>query len=295
MLITITLLLVIVLASYISLQPRVETLPTNVPFHNENWMIFVPSSVQFAAYVEYRACIETTGNQSLFGTDPLFEIYSPPFVVYPYSIEYELALNLPSPGSQQASPTVSILKIDSQELQDLQRTLQSSTDLRRTQHGSYTIFDLLIRHKELQTQLVSATLVIAHAHLLFAEGAGSMSYLIQILDTTDYAPDQLFFSQSARTALYASGGDDDYLAFFAAAFPTQIEGASVVMKTVTSTPGSVAAQIALSFDNQDKARVQYQAVKNLYAGGSDYWILGQFVVVKFNYQMSELSQQIRGL
>jgi hypothetical protein len=36
-------------------------------------------------------------------------------------------------------------------------------------------------------------------------------------------------------------------------------------------------------------------VKNLFAGGSDYWILGQFVVVKFNYQMSELSQQIRGL
>jgi hypothetical protein len=258
-------------------------------------MVFVPSSVQFAAYVEYRACIETTGNQSLFGTEPLFEIYSPPFVIYPYSIEYDLALTLPSPGSQQASPTVSILRIDSEELQNLQTTLESSTNLRRTLHGSYTIFDLLIRHKELQTQLVSAALVIAHAHLLFAEGAGSTNYLIQILDTADYAPDQLFSSQSARAALYASGGDGDYLAFFAAAFPTQIEGASMVMKTVSSASGSIAAQIALSFDNQDKARSQYQAVKNLYAGGSDYWILSQFVVVKFHYQMSELSQQIRGL
>ncbi len=295
MLITFTLLSVIVVASYVALQPRVETLPTTVPFRNQSWMVFVPSSVQFVAYVEYHACIEASGNQSLFGADPLFETYSPPLVIYPNSIEYELALTLPSKDSQEALPTVSVLKIDSLELQDFKESLQSSTTLRRTSHNSYTIFDVLIRHRERQTQLVSATLAIAHEHIVFAEGTGSTNYLIQILDTTDYSPSQLFSSESARTALYASGGNDDYLAFFVAAFPTQIEGASAAMKTVSSTSGSVAAQIALSFDSEDKARSQYQAVKNLYSGGKDYWILSQFVVVEFSYQMPELSQQIRGL
>jgi len=270
-------------------------LPTTIPFRHENWMAFVPSSAEFVAYVNYRACIETSGNQSLFGVDPLLEIYSLPYVLYPKSIEYEVAVNLPSQGSKEVSPTVGVLKIDSQELSGLQEALQSSTKLRRTTHGGYTIYDLLIRHKERQTQLVSAILTIAHEHIVFAEGAGTSSLVTQILDTADYASNQLFSSESARTALYASGGGGDYLAFFAAAFPTQIQGASIAMKTVKSASGLVMSQIALSFDSQDKARSQFQAVKNLYTGGSNYWILGQFVVVKFSYQMSDLSQQIRGL
>jgi hypothetical protein len=123
-----------------------------------------------------------------------------------------------------------------------------------------------------------------------------MNLLTVVLDTIDSPPSQLFSSDSARAALYASGGaSGSYLAFFAAPFPTQIEGASMLTKTVSSASGMVMSQIALSFDSQDKAKSEYQAVKNLYTGGSDYWILGQFVVAKFSYQMSDLSQQVRGL
>jgi hypothetical protein len=296
MLITMALLSIILAASYSALQPRVETLPATVPFRYENWMAFVPSSAEFVAYVNYRACIETSGNQSLFGVDPLLEIYLPTFLIFPQSIEYEIAISLPSEGSKEVSPTVSVLKIDSQELRNFQEALQSSTKLRRTNHGAYTIYDLLIRHKERQTQLVSAILTIAHEDIVFAEGAGTMTLMAQVLEAADNPPSQLFSSETARTALYASGGaGGDYLAFFAATFPTQIEGATILTKTVRGAPGTVASQLAISFDSQDKARSQYQAVKNLYTGGRDYWILGQFVVVKFSYQMSELDQQIRGL
>jgi hypothetical protein len=259
-------------------------------------MAFVPSSAEFVAYVNYRACIETSGNQSLFGVGPLLEIYSPTYLIYPKSIEYEVAITLPSQGSKEVSPTVSVLKIESQELRSFEEALQSSTKLRTTTHGGYTIYDLLVRHKERQTQLVSATLTIAHEDIVFAEGAGTMTLVTHVLDAADNPPSQLFSSEPARTALYASGGaGGDYLAFFAAAFPTQIEGASILTKTVSDASGSVASQIAISFDSQDKARSQYQAVKNLYTGGRDYWILGQFVVVKFSYQLSELDRQIRGL
>jgi hypothetical protein len=80
-----------------------------------------------------------------------------------------------------------------------------------------------------------------------------------------------------------------------ATFPTQIEGANTMMKTVKSASSSVTTQIALSFDNQGKAEGQYRAVRNLYSGGSDYWVLGPFVVVKFNHEISTLRDEIRGL
>ena len=293
---TIGLLLVILVGSYVALQPRVEDLPATVPFQHEDWMMFVPSSAQFVAYVNYRACIEATGNYSLFGDDPLLEIYSPPYTLYATSIEYEVSMNLPSQGSKETSPTASVVKIDSQELKDLEKALQSSTILHKTHHGDATIFDLLVRRKERNPQLVSASLAIAHERIIFAEGTGSANIIGLILDTAGSESRQLFFLESFRTAVYASGGSSgDYLALFVATFPTQIEGANVMMKTVKSAPSSVTTQIALSFDNQGKAEGQYGAVRNLYSGGSAYWVLGPFVVAKFNHEISTLRDEIRGL
>jgi hypothetical protein len=296
MLATIGLLLVILIGSYVALQPRVEDLPATIPFQHEDWMMFVPSSAQFVAYVNYRACIEATGNYSLFGDDPLLEIYSPPYMLYATSIEYEVSVNLPSQGSKETSPTASIVKIDSQELKDLEKALQSSAILRKTHHGDTTIFDLLVRHKEQNPQLVSASLAIAHEGIIFAEGTGSVNIIGLILDTTRSESRQLFSLESSRTAVYASGGSSgDYLALFVATFPTQIEGANIVMKTVKSASSSVTTQIALSFDSQDKAKGEYGAVGNLYSGGSAYWVLGPFVVAKFNHEISTLRDEIRGL
>lgn len=147
MLATIALLAVILIGSYLTVQPRVEALPPTIPFHREDWMIYVPSSAQFVAYVDYPMCFDASGNYSLFGTNPLIEIYSPPFLVYPKSIQYELAVNMPAQGSQEESPTATVLKIESQELKSLEEALQSSATLRRTTYGSYTIFDLLVRHR----------------------------------------------------------------------------------------------------------------------------------------------------
>jgi len=293
---TIGLLLVILVGSYVALQPRIEDLPATVPFQHEDWMMFVPSSAQFVAYVNYRACIEATGNYSLFGDDPLLEIYSPPYTLYAASIEYEVSVNLPSQGSKEASPTASVVKIGSQELMELEKALQSSTVLHKTHHGDTTIFDLLVRHKEQNPQLVSASLAIAYESIIYAEGSGSPSIIGLILDTVGYESRQLFSLESSRAAVYASGGSSgDYLALFVATFPTQIEGANVMMKTVKSASSSVTTQIALSFDNQGKAEGQYNAVRNLYSGGSAYWVLGPFVVVKFNREISTLRDEIRGL
>jgi hypothetical protein len=292
---TIGLLVVILVGSYVALQPRVEDLPATVPFQHEGWMVFIPSSAQFVAYVNYRGCMEATGNYSLFGNDPLLDMYLPSYALYATFIEYEVTVNLPG-QTKEGSPTVSIVKIDSQELNDLQKALESSTSLRRTHHGDAVIIDVLIRHKELSPPLVSASLAIAHGSIVFAEGTGSTSSVSLILDTADYTSRQLFSLESARTALYASGGSSgDYLAFFMATFPTQIEGANTMMKTVKSASSSVTTQIALSFDNQGKAEGQYRAVRNLYSGGSDYWILGQFVVAKFSHEISSLRDEIRGL
>jgi len=297
MLFTVGLLAVILIGAYLTLQPRVEALPPTIPFHSEDWMSYVPSSAEFVAYVNYDACFEASGNYSLFGRDPLLEIYSPPFVVYPKSIEYEIAINLPaSAGSKELSPTVNVVKIEPEELKSLEDALESATVVRRMTYGSYTIFDLLVRHKERETQLVSASLTVADGHILLAEGTGTKSLLTEILDTANHEPSQFFSQASARTALYAAGGtNNEYLALFIATFPTQVQGASIAMKTVRTTSNSVTSQIAFSFGSQDKAKNQYQAVKSLYTGGSDYWILDDYVVVTFHYDMSKLGEQIRGL
>jgi hypothetical protein len=178
MLATIGLLLVILIGSYIALQPRVADLPATVPFQHEDWMTFVPSSAQFVGYVNYRACMEATGNYSLFGTDPLLEIYSPPYALYAASIEYEVSVNLPSQGSKETSPTVSIVKINSQELKDLENALQPSTYVRKIPHGDTTLFDLLIRHKERNPQLVPASLALP-CMLREDQAAITWRYLLQ--------------------------------------------------------------------------------------------------------------------
>jgi hypothetical protein len=296
MLVTIALLLVILIGSYAALQTRVEDLPATVPFQYAEWMVFVPDSAQFVGYVNYRACMDTTGNYSLFGNDPLLEMYLPPFTLYAQSIEYEASVNLPARTAKEASPTVNIIKIALQDLNALQRTLESSTILHRTHHGTSVIYDLLVLHKRQNPQLVPASLAVADEHIVLSEGTGTASSVGTVLDAAASESHRLFSLESARKALYAAGGSSGgYLALFMATFPTQIEGANIMMKTVKSTSTVVTIQMALSFDNQDKARAQYNAVKRLYTGGSDYWILGQFVVAKFDHDISELRQDVRGL
>ena len=181
------------------------------------------------------------------------------------------------------------------ELYLLEVALMNSTRIRGTTHGDHTIFTLLIRRPELKTQLVGANVVIAHGHL-FSQGAGSMVPLTTVLDTADHEPNEFFSQQSARTALCASGGaDNDYLALLVATFPTQIERAKIAMKTVRTASQTVTSQIAFSFDSQDQARTQYGSVKKLYTGAKDYWILGPFDVVTFEYDISKLGDQVRGL
>jgi hypothetical protein len=119
---------------------------------------------------------------------------------------------------------------------------------------------------------------------------------MKVLDTYDYETGQFFSQPSARTALYAAGGaDGHHLALFVAAFPTQIEGASIAIKTVRIDSESFTSQFAFSFNSTDQARAHYDSVKRLYTGGKDYWLLGPFVVATFEYDLSKLADQIRGL
>lgn len=287
---------VIWVGSYLSIQPRVEALPPTMPFSREEWMRFIPDSVQFVAYVDYRAAFEATGNYTLFGQSPLLEVYSPPFSIYPASVEYELAMNLAGQGAREDSPTVSIVKADLIQLNALDDALRSSTRVKTMTHGHHTIYSLLIRRKELQTELVSTSLAISGGHLVLAQGADSIGHVSTALDTFDYGQGQLFSQSSARAALYAAGGSShDYLALFVATFPTQIEGAKIAMKTVSAESGTVLSRIAFLFDTSDQARAQYENVKKLYTGGADYWILEDFVVATFRNDVSKLGDQIRGL
>jgi hypothetical protein len=259
-------------------------------------MIFVPDSAEFVSYVEYRAVFEATGNYSLFGIDPVVEIYSPPHIVMPDSVEYELTVTLRGQTSEESVPTVNVLRIDLDELRRLGDALANSSVARKTTHGDHTIYTLLVRRRELKTPLVLANVVIAHDHVLMTQGVASLAPLVETLDTADHGQNQFFSQPSARSALYASGGaDGGYAALFVATFPTQIEGAKMEMKTIKAASEDVTSQIALSFDSQEQARSKYSDVKQLYTGGKDYWIEGPFVVAVFQYDITRLADQVRGL
>jgi hypothetical protein len=258
-------------------------------------MSFIPDTAQFVSYVNYREAFVATGNYSLFGTGPLLEIYAPSVSIDQASVEYEVSIGLPGEGSE-VSPTVTVLRIDSQKLRSLDQALQSSAQVRRTEQNGHTIFSVLVRRRELQTQLVPANLAIEGGHLILTQGLVNVNSLVKVLETVGHEQGQLFSQQSARAALYASGGaNDQYLALFIATFPTQIEGAKIAMKTVRTASQTVTSQIAFSFDSQDQAKTQYANVKKLYTGGKDYWILGPFDVVAFEYDISRLGDQVRGL
>lgn len=284
------------LGPYFALQPRVQTLPSKVPFSQQEWMSYIPESAQFVAYVNYQAAFEATGNRSFFGTDPLLEVYSPPFTIYSNSVEYELGINLAGPGATQGVPAVSVIKIGLDEARNLETALNSDPGLHRSEHESHEIFSLLIRRKELQVPLVSASIAIDGQHVLLAQGAASAASVIQVLDAADDSQKQLFSKSSAQTALYASsGGDNRYLALFIATFPTQVEGSSIAMKTVATDSEGFTSRFAFSFNSTDQARTHYDSIRRLYNGGKDYWLLGPFVVATFEYDLSKLADQIRGL
>lgn len=297
MLATVALLAGIIWAgSYFVLQPKIEALPATIPFSEQAWMRFVPETAEFVSYVDYTEAFEASGNYTLFGTGPSVEIYDPATAIFPHSIEYELTITLAGQTPNEAVPTVTVLKVDSSELGRLAEALENSTRIRRTAHGDHTVYTLLIRHRELATQLVTANIVVAHDHFVMSQGAGSMIPLTKVLDTSDHQLSEFFSQQAARTALYASGGaDDKYVALFIATFPTQIEGAKIAVKTVKTPSETVSSQIAFSFNSEDDAKAQYGNVKKLYVGGKDYWILGPFVVVSNEYDMTKLLDQMRGL
>ncbi len=282
--------------SYAVFQPRVETLPTTIPFSQQAWMRFVPDTAEFVSYVNYHGAYDATGNYNLFGTEPAVEIYNPSFRIVPTSIEYEVVITLPEENPNEAVPTLTLLKADQAELGRLEIALANSTKLRVTTHGDHAVFSVLFRRPELQVPLVTGNVAIVYGHILFGVGPRSIIPLTRVLDTADHKLRDLFSEERTRTAFYASGGSgNDYLALMVATFPTQIEGAKIAVKTVRTVSETVTSQIAFSFNSEDEARTQYANVKKLYTGGRDYWILGPFVVASFDYDMTELFDQVRGL
>src|SRR5208283_3978976 len=103
--VTIMIMVLFLLAFYVSSQQTTNYIPTTLEFNPQPWMTFVPNQVQYVGYVNYHQAYAISGNLTIFPSDVI----------------YELDIELVPP---QFNGTVSILSLSQERLDAISNALQ---------------------------------------------------------------------------------------------------------------------------------------------------------------------------
>jgi hypothetical protein len=237
-----------------------------------------------------------SNNGSLFGTSALFELPQLGFQVFPTDITYEVAVQLPEP---QYSGSAIILQLNNGKQTALNSELTSASPTTINEpstYDGYQIYELLMREFGDNTPS-QGFIAIVNDHLIFSNDKNTALRNVQaILDQTVSSGNGLFDQVTVKRATYAAGvSDQNYVALFVGRFPTQLNDTQMAVKSVVGEDGSLLVSRALLFPSSDIALQRLDQAHKVYQNASSYSILDSWLVVTYNYPVSETEAEILGI
>jgi hypothetical protein len=140
-------------------------------------------------------------------------------------------------------------------------------------------------------------IAIVKDHLIFSNDKNTALRNVQaILDQTVSSGNGLFDQATVKQAAYAAGvSDQNYVALFVGRFPTQLNDTQMAVKSVVGEGGSLLVSRALLFPSSDIALQRLDQAHKVYQNASSYSILDSWLVVTYNYPVSEIEAEILGI
>jgi hypothetical protein len=288
---TLTIIGVVIGASYIASLPQVEHIPDNFVFDRQAWMQYVPKSAEYALYTDFASAYSISGSTEIFGTQPLLQLYQLNVSIFPQDAAFEVDMQL---STSQFNATVTLTKL--QSLKPLQTALQSYTKAPISAYQGFTLHTLLMR-KASDQKLQQGFLSLADGYLIVSDdqAAGRQS-VEMILDQFAFNAPSLFDDASVRRGVYAAGiTDQQYMGLAVATFRTQLNDSQMIVKSVVKDQNGILVTRSILFPSSDTALSRFGEAHRVYRDASSYRILDSWLVVSYRYPVEKLRGELTGI
>jgi len=291
---TLGIIAIIIGASYIGSQPKVEHIASDFKFTRQPWMSVVPNGIHFVGYVDFQRVYAASGNATFFGQAGLIDFSQLNYSILPEDVLYEIDIQL-----LDTNTAVTVLRLQQDMQNKLGLLFAEATKAPSWNFGSYLVRQLLV-HTPDQEKPLFGYLSIANDYVLVSTDQQTGLQQVQtVLGQMTYGTPSFFDNLTVQRAAYAAGyTGEPLLGLFLGTFSSQLQGSEMIVKSVTS--GSAATDMILVtrsvlFPNQDAALSQYGEAHRIYSGASGYRIIDSFLVITYQYSTAKLRSEITGI
>jgi len=290
---TLSIVAIVIGASYISSLPRVEHIPDRIDFNRKDWMKYVPNSVQSAFYLDFDGASAISGGPDFHGPEALLYFYQLGFSIFPQDVSFEVDMELPPPSF---NGTVTVMKLHDQQFSSLQRVVENEARAPGFRYQGYAVRELLIRRSG-ENQLLQSFLCLADGYAVFSydQTAGRRN-VERILDQFAFDAPSLFDNTTVRTGVYATGvTDQQYIGLQVGMFQTQLNQSRMIVKTIVQDGTGILVTRSILLPSSGVALDRFEEAHRVYRDAASYKILDSWLVVVYEYPVSRLKAELSGI
>jgi hypothetical protein len=290
---TLGIVVIVIVASYISSLPQVEHIPDKFEFNSQAWMKYVPNPVETAFYLDYDSASALSGNPEYFGSDALLHLYQLNFSIFPQDVSYEVDIELPPPLF---NGTVTVMALHNQQFGALQGAVERETKAPSFPYQGHSVRELLMRRSGDQ-KLLQGFLSTVDEYVIFSyDQVAGRRNVQKILDQFAFDAPSLFDNVTVRAGVYAAGvADQRYIGLQIGMFQTQLNQSQMIVKATVQDGTGILVTRSILFPSSDIALSQYGEAHRIYRDAASYKILDSWLVVAYRYPVDRLKIELSGI
>ncbi len=291
---TLGIIAIMIGASYIGSQPKVEHIASDFKFTPQPWMSVVPNGIHYIGYVDFQGVYAASGNATFFGQAGLIDFYQLNYSILPESVLYEVDIQL-----LDTNTAVTVLRLQQDVQNKLGLLFTEATKAPSWNFGSYVVRQLLVHTPDQQKPLLGYLSIANGYALVSVDPQTGLQQVQTVLGHMTYGTPSFFDNLTVQRAVYAAGfTGEPILGLFLGIFSSQLKGSEMIVKSVKSgstATGLILVTRSVLFPNQDAALSQYGEAHQIYRDASNYRILDSFLVITYQYSTAKLRSEITGI
>ncbi|HVP23022.1 MAG TPA: hypothetical protein VMS77_03825 [Conexivisphaerales archaeon] len=270
---------------------RTEHIPSGASIAVQPWMSLVPAEAETATFANISNALASGLNAS--SDVPLLHVYQTGQALTFANITYLLNYNVANSNPNQNDTGVVIIKTTQQAYDDLHSALNASSIVGRVNYRTYTIY-FVLNNDSLSKTLLTGRICFLNGLIFYSQS--DLNPTSELEAGMDAALDQqtsLFQNRTVQLSVFAvAGSGANYLALNYQGFEGEIKGSDFAAKAVTGSGQSFQAVYAFGFNSTSSASSRAKEVTTVYQGGSDYYLLDNYVVAKMGIDVAGLLIQL---
>jgi hypothetical protein len=289
---TLLIIAIIVGASVISSQTRVEHIPDNFRINNQPWMKYAPNPVEYLTYVNFDAALGFSKRPQLFGSEPLAQFYQLNYSIFPRDATFEVDMQLPLP---QYGGTVTIIMLHNETRNILEARLTGATTASPYEYQGFTVHGLLMKKAGDQKLLQGFLSLVGNYAILSNDQSKGREEVEHVLDRFAFSGPGLFDDPVVMRGVYATGDSDkEYIGLYIGVFQTQLNDSKMIVKTVVQDGSGILVTRSILFPTSDVALSRIGDARRIYRDASSYRVMDSWLVVAYKYPVERLRPELAG-